>query len=391
MTRNAAHFSVFQPHTLLKHAIFREYFQRWGRILLLGGSSRKLVRVVDACAGRGRDSAGSPGSPLIAIREAAAAADQVSQIRGERVEIEVVAVEKRAGSFRALQSAVSEAATGHPVRLHHGTLADIMARLEKDFGEVPTFFFIDPFGMEALPADVIRRALRGRKNEVLLLYAGQAALRHAGAVQAGERVLDPEPTLFDQVADTQHLEQDETDTQRLEGAERSKRILDAAFDGFDWRSVIAQTRRGSERREALLALYRKSLEGLGASQILRIPILNTRAHLKYDLIHASHSPIAAGVMKEAAHSAWGKAEVGGSAVTLSREVVSGSAIRNGVNEIQRQFAGMEVPWQTPSRVVPSVRRYALEQTSLWPHNFDDLRKALKQYEFKRGHYKFPPV
>lgn len=348
-----------------------------------------MVRVVDACAGRGRDSAGHPGSPLIAIQEAARAAEQISKMRGQRVEIEVVAIEKRTGSFRALDRAVRETPTGHPVRLHHGTLGDVMGDLEKEFDRVPTFFFIDPFGMEALPAEIVRRALAGKKNEVLLLYAGQAALRHAGAVQAGYRVLNPEPTLFDFMSDEPSQEQDESDAQRLAGAQRSERILDAAFGSFNWRSVISNTRRGHERREGLLSLYQDMLKSFGASQILRIPILNPQAHLKYDLIHASHHPKALGVMKEAAHSAWDKAEVGEIAVTLSREVASRRDIQKGVAAILQQFAGLEVAWRAKSRAIPSVHRFVLEHTALWPHNFDDLRRALKQYEMRAGHYRFP--
>jgi hypothetical protein len=65
MTKNKGHFEAFAPHTLLKHAVYDCYVERWSRILLRWHDT---IRIVDACAGEGADDEGNPGSPLIALK-----------------------------------------------------------------------------------------------------------------------------------------------------------------------------------------------------------------------------------------------------------------------------------------------------------------------------------
>lgn len=110
------HFQQFEPHTLLKHAIFGYYVERWARILL-----RKFpkVRLVDACAGCGKDDAGNDGSPLIGIRVLDAAVAQLRAELKEKREGEVWAIEKKPGYFKKLQPLVKR-----PHRSLLGTLED---------------------------------------------------------------------------------------------------------------------------------------------------------------------------------------------------------------------------------------------------------------------------
>jgi hypothetical protein len=317
MTPAQDHFEGFEPHTLLKHRILRSYLQRWGRILLHGYSR---LRFVDACAGRGEDEAGNPGSPLIALSEAAAAAEHLSRDRGSRVQIEVVAIEKNRRNALALDAAVSRViANDVPARVVHGTLEDALPEFEGSFAEVPTLFFVDPFGMEPLRADLIRRALRGKSNEVLLLFASQASLRHVGATEAGVRAMSPEPDLFSGLVinDDHDLPMSETDLYRQQGGARSAEILDQALGTTAWRGVLAVPRH--RRLEWLLDLYEHVLRSFGATHVLKIPILDPSRQLKYHLVHASKHPRAFGVMKDAAEAAWGKGEKGGSAVRWMRQ------------------------------------------------------------------------
>lgn len=139
MVDSARHFESFEPHTLLKHAILRAYEERWARVLMARpGSPRRRVRIVDACAGAGQDEIGNPGSPLISIREAEKARDQLSALRGEPVEVQVVAIEKDRTRFTQLAQLV-QAFQGRHTALC-GTLGDYISRLEPDFISTPTLF-----------------------------------------------------------------------------------------------------------------------------------------------------------------------------------------------------------------------------------------------------------
>lgn len=63
---------------------------------------------------------------------------------------------------------------------------DRISTIENQYPDTPSLYFIDPFGLDPLRADAVRRSLSGTKNEALILFADQAALRHFGAITADE-------------------------------------------------------------------------------------------------------------------------------------------------------------------------------------------------------------
>lgn len=386
MVDSNQHFEAFQPHTLLKHAFWRSYLGRWAHILLWNQPRRTKLRVVDACAGEGTDGAGNPGSPLIAIEEAEKARANVLSQQARQVSVEVFAIEQNLGRFRKLSAAVRSA--GGPHMAVRGTLADAMKRFEPEFSDIPTLFFIDPFGLEPLRGDLVRRALAGDRNEVFLLFADQAALRHVGVMRkmAADET-SAQSSLFDD------LNQDEpsalaSDPHLKRTAEASEEILDAAFDKLDWRRVLGLP--SAKRRQALLDLYSKFLHSAGASHVLRIPIIDERTHLKYHLVHASKHGFAYRVMKEAIEAGWRKGLVGESAVRLMRLGVD-CRVEDVVRRIQVRFAGREIQWETEVRGASDLKRYVLEETPAMPAQTKDIRQQLKPFAIsgRRGWYKFP--
>jgi three-Cys-motif partner protein len=134
---------------------------------------------VDACAGRGADDAGNHGSPVLAARIAFAAAQQVGTMRSSPVNVQVVAIEKDPVHFRELEKNLAPY-LGH-ARALQGTLADHIDTIDREFPTSPKFYFIDPFGLEPLDGETVRRALEGPRNEVLVLFASIAARRHFGS------------------------------------------------------------------------------------------------------------------------------------------------------------------------------------------------------------------
>jgi hypothetical protein len=292
------------------------------------------------------------------------AAGQLTARSGVSKRVELVAIEKTRAKFRALQQNIGSAST---VRLVHGTLADVVDELGRDSEAVPHLYFIDPFGVSPLLADVIRKALRGPRNEVFLLFAGPAIRRHFGAYEGiftsddnpqaslfsepGPNLSGPSPTPAQQIA-----------------AESSEGILDAAFGDADWRTLLALP--ANQRLTAAVDLYCEVLRGLGAKRVLPMPILDRKVNLKYHLIYATKSPTGFKVMKEEITRALNKGLVGseqGVQMGMSGRISEvGDAIR-------KHFRGVpEVPWS-------AVRDYALEETRYMPWQRERLQEELERF------------
>jgi three-Cys-motif partner protein len=376
-----SHFEEFGPHTLLKHAILRYYVERWARILLsIPGTN--CLRIVDACAGEGGDAAGRPGSPVIAMVEAAKAAEQMSR-SGETKLVEVVAVEKRKAAYAALAERIG---TARNVELVRGTLADVLPAQERDYRRIPHLYFIDPFGLEPLRADLVRRALSGRKNEVLLLFAGQAALRHFGVVQALERAENTViGDLFESVGEATpplpnpHL----TIT-----AEKAAQIMDAAFGDQRWRAIERHPQ--IQRAHAFLQLYTDLLREFGARFVFPQPIIDDALTSKYYLVYATKAPRGYEVMKNAVARALRDAPITDRA-RRTMEAIVAAPLPKVLQAVVSHFAGASVPWEAENG--PCVRDFALSQTGLMHNQTKGLRDLLKPYQISSGReaarYTFP--
>lgn len=389
MVQSADHFEKFEPHTLLKHAILRLYIERWARKLLLRPNAGTSLRIVDACAGRGSDDAGNPGSPLLAALEAAKARTQVSELRQVPVQIEVVAIEKKALYFRDLKQKLLP--FGESVRALRGTLEDYIEEFAADFNHTPTLFFIDPFGLSPLKANAVGRALSGPKNEALMLFADQAALRHFGAYAA--RASDPSEQVSLDFGEVEVTQQEESGVERASAleitAEAAEEILDAAFGEVDWRSRIRKTPQ-SGRRQEFLTMYEELLHRLGGKFVLPIPVVDTRKSLTYHLMYASKSVHGLITMKTEIERAWNAAPVTGTSLDMMRFMVS-----CGIEQIERMvrqhFAGKIVPWKSEDSK-EEIKSYALGYTPAFPSQLSALQERLKALKLpgRKLVYEFPP-
>lgn len=378
-----SHFEEFGPHTLLKHAIFKYYIERWARILLSTPGINQL-RIVDGCAGEGGDAAGRPGSPVIAMVEAAKAAEQMSH-PGTPKSIQIVAVEKRKAAFLALNERIG---TARNVEVVQGTLEDVLPAQEREYRKIPHLYFIDPFGLEPLRADLVRRSLAGPKNEVLLLFAGQAALRHFGVVQALERAENTqEHDLFEDIPE---LVIPRIKPQLKITAESAARIMGSAFGGDRWRAIerFPQT----QRANAFLDLYTELLREFGARFVFPQPIIDDALTSKYYLVYATKAPRGYEVMKDAVARALRTAPISERA-KATMEAIIAAPLPKVVEAIKTRFAGDSVPWK--AHTGPCVRDFAIRETTLMPNQTKELRDLLKPYLTSRGReasrYAFPPA
>lgn len=409
MAQNQKHFDEFKSHTLLKHTVLSAYLQTWARKMLLRSGATRELCIVDACAGAGRDAQGNAGSPVLA---ATVAEDAERHLQSDPqlqkgltgpLRIDLVAIEKESKHYRALvENLKPYERRARPLR---GTLADYIEEHFSLYCDTPTLFFVDPFGLAPLRADVIRRALTGPRNEVLLLFADQAALRHFGAATAAMPDLEAEiaastPTqlgIFEapevqlQRAREEATKRVLTKTAALQGTKpRVVEILNAAFGGEGWRPVIEGTPQ-QQRRARFLEMYIDLLRGFGAAYVLPLPMRNTRNQHVYTLIHATQSVHGYTAMKTVVSSALNKASLSEEAVENMRFQIR-SDLDEIETEVRRKFAGRSVPWTDQKDGRPNIRQFVLEETPAFDFELKELKLRLKK-EKRRGHgpeiYTFP--
>lgn len=404
MVRSKKHFAEFEPHSRFKHLVFEQYFEMWGRKLLLGRAA-ELVCYVDACAGRGADEAGNQGSPVIAADAAADAVEQLSampQMRDRSVRLPVVAIEKDAGHYEALLANL--APFGSDVAALPGTLRDHIDAIDTQFGNPPTLYFIDPFGLEPLQADVVRRALAGPKNEVLLLFADGAALRHFGAAMTTEtramqelqRARDT-PTLFAEEDERRLAELGPRADQSRKAleitAEQAERIMNAAYGGTQWGEAISPAVPQAQRRGKFLDLYLDLLRSFGAAYVLPFPVLNERGAHVYSLVHASKSAAGYRTMKEAVTYALKHGPLPGPVVDEMKARM-GADLADVVRRLRASLAGQSVRWTDDEGGFRALGLYSrlLNETRVYPFQRDALKQQLRPFKRLangREYYAFP--
>jgi hypothetical protein len=279
--------------------------------------------------------------------------------------VEVVAIEKTPKNFRSLQQRIGAEPN---VRLIQGTLSEAIESLGHDSASVPHLYFIDPFGISPLQADVIRKALRGPRNEVFLLFAGPAIRRHFGAYE-GVFASDEEPpqgSLFSDIL-PQIADPLPTPSQQI-AAESSAEILNGAFGNADWRSLL--TLPVNRRLMAAVELFCDVLCGLGAKRVLPMPVLDRSLHLKYHLIYATKSSRGIDVMKDSMDRALRRGLVGSE---WGVELGMSGKVSEVIDTLRTHFHGShEVPWSI-------VKAFALEETRYMPWQSDQLKAGLERF------------
>jgi three-Cys-motif partner protein len=403
MTQNREHFEAFEAHTRVKHLILRTYFDEWARKLLLRPGAGDVLCFVDACAGAGADRRGNPGSPVLAAERAQLVEAQLAEQYQRRVEVHTIAIEQSKGRHDQLATNLKPFASARALR---GTLAEHVESIFAEFGDAPMLFFIDPFGLQPLRADIVKRALSGPRNEILALFADQAALRHFGAATADEVDVEveidkltsaQELSLFDEEPDWKAREEQAIRhmvEQKKTGRELTRpaatAILSSAFGGDHWRNQIENTP-PQERRVTLIRMYEDLLRSFGASHPLSLPMRNEQDRHVYHLVFASKSPSGYTAMKDAITHALRHGPLPGEALDRMRFQIR-SDMGAVESAVRKRFAGSTVRWVVDGSREPSIKRFVLEQTSAFPFELAGLKERLRPYRLPgRGpvQYRFP--
>jgi three-Cys-motif partner protein len=168
-------------HTSVKHEILSRYLDPWVTIL---GKHNKILTYVDGFAGRGRYVPGNqPGSPLLVLDVALKALSrQGHQIR----RIDCHLVEPDADNMANLRAEVmSHQAANNPViqvyfhKAQFSAVSNAIIDGVSKSGQ-PAFFFLDPFGFDDPPMDVVQRILHLPKTETMINYMFNFTNRAAG-------------------------------------------------------------------------------------------------------------------------------------------------------------------------------------------------------------------
>jgi hypothetical protein len=285
-----------------------------------------------------------------------------------------------------------------------GDLREHLPALQSRFGATPTLYFIDPFGLAPLQADVVRRALMGPRNEVLLLFADQAALRHFGAAMATEskaarahrELLEAAPlSLFPglEIAEAAERAPKVARSQKALAItkERASEIMDTAFGSPSWRAELEGVP-DVERRARFRSLYAAFLRTCGASFVLDIPVFNDAGEHVYTLIHASKSEHGYRTMKESVARALTRAALPPEVVDAMRARMS-VPLEPVVAQLRERLAGKTVRWDSPDKSAFSLKQHVLGATGVHVFQLSALEALLKEWRQpgRAKAYAFPPL
>src|SRR6266550_592880 len=383
MTRRSTHFTNFNDHTLLKHAILRSYLQAWSFKLLQWGGAGNRVFFVDGFAGAGQDTAGKPGSPIIA----ATIAQQVrNHFRSAGGALRVIAVEADPHNYERLDSLLQPFNRLDPgsARSFQGSVSDHIHPIIRDIDGAPALFFLDPFGLKGLDATSYPLMLGGGHNEILALFSDIGAVRLRGLVHtnidaaAQLNALRQSPSLFPEldVRATQDLE---------ERVKRQRRWLDQleppARDAItnalgesngveDLRTLSPQ-----EARTELIVRFVQRLIASGARHALVVPMRGATGAHKYCLVHASKSLKGYTTMKEAVSQSLNKEGLADEMRERIRQDLS-IPMSQVWQILLSRFGGQTVRWSDP--IGGSVRGLLLEETLVFNFQCAEIKQELRQ-------------
>lgn len=387
MTRRD-HFERFEDHTLLKHYLLDAYLKAWATILLRAGFQR--IWFVDAFAGAGRDETGKPGSPVIAAQIARDVnAKHFPQGIDAKHGMHVLAIEWDPERYRLLQENLAPFIDGKAACAHvrRGTLQDFIDRFLEHVGTDPVLFFLDPFGVDGLSAALIGLALANERNEALVLFHDEGAVRLHGKASAD---IPDEDELLDEKLDERAFSHEslfgpeDTIRQREEAMAaardavarslaghksnpRAKAILDKAYGGDWWQQELDGLAPAQRQTRARQLYEDRVLRYRGAGFVLPFSVDTRQGRHKYYLLHASQHPRAFVTMKDAMHRARGKQE-------LQAQLTTDTDIERVAADVAEHFAGQTVRWSGDG----SVQEYAIASTPLWMHERDALKAELQR-------------
>lgn len=239
-----------EPRTLLKHQVYRGYLGCW-----MGKLCQRFnqTAIVDAFAGPGEYKDGPDGSSLVIAKTF------LEHSRRDRFNsLRLVCSEKRQDRrdhLNGLLAALPRTPRFIPWVLSAGTAVDRFDELNAvahagDSG-VPTLWILDPFDINGLPFELVRRCLGQPRDEVLITWFADEIYRFCGDVNKHE-------------------------------------ALNRHFGTDAWKAALKVNGEAS-RKGALQRAYRDSLESLESVYTEAFSISSKNEAARYSIVFATHS------------------------------------------------------------------------------------------------------
>jgi three-Cys-motif partner protein len=399
MTRNEDHFERFGLHTLCKHQLLERYLTSWVAKLGLDGREHRKLLLVDAFAGAGGDLAGNPGSPLIMVKAAKEMEAAVSAIRRLRVQVEVVLIEEKENVYQQLEERISGLDTSwqRRVKIHRGTLAEHMPRLDLEHSSTPAFCFVDPYGIIGIDVPVLQQFLAVPRREVLIQFNAHAAHRIASTLRR-ERPKQEERRrrewmeldLFtdNEASRKEHERKIALGRIALRAGQRvAVHALNQIF------GVTGDPESLPTESVGYIQLLEERLAHGGAPYLTRLPIYNEDDQLQYVLLHASPHPVGRRTIKECYQTILNKGPLPASALAAMRDAASGPC-DDAFIELREAFAGRTAHWSRD--VEGSLGQYLLQETALFPWQLKEVQSILGSHGWRapgenKIRYSIPPL
>ena len=165
-----------------KHAILKKYLRIWSYKL---GSQHPAIVFVDGCAGVGLYGDGTEGSPVLAAR----LNDDLAV--SARTSLFVVAFEEMADNRKRLKVALSPWLSRRPplAFVFGSSFDEGLREIEHVIADLPTLYFIDPYGMMDLTRENLRPVLQSQaaRHELLLRVDDVLLARWAGQLRSADK------------------------------------------------------------------------------------------------------------------------------------------------------------------------------------------------------------
>jgi three-Cys-motif partner protein len=256
-----------QPHTAAKHTILRKYLGAWLPIIV---STEKRILIVDGFAGPGVYENGEEGSPIIILKEVLAHPrfrDDVSvEVNCLFIELDQRVAAELKAQIEALKGFLPFPPWLKVYQEGGGAFDKVLTEILNQIGPgeqlIPTFAFIDPFGIKGVPLETVSRLVKNPKAEVLITWMFEAMERWAKTPEFRPH-------------------------------------LDAMFGGDEWNPIVTQ-KSGGDLLTDLSNLYERKLREVAELKHIRtFEMKNNGNRTEYLLFFGTNHPKGLSKMKDA--------------------------------------------------------------------------------------------
>jgi three-Cys-motif partner protein len=292
------------PHTLVKHMVYRHYLECWMPKILQRFPS---ATIVDAFAGPGEYEDGPDGSPLLVAK---------TYLRhsayGRFGRLRIVCLEQREDRAERLRKNVAALGTTPKLTvtvLDSGEFAQERANLatiaREGKSNTPVLWLLDPFNIKSLPFDAVADCLARRYDEAVITFFTEEMHRFC----------------------------------TREGFDRN---LDEHFGSPDWRAAATISGEAA-RKDALVSAYRTQLETQGVlTEQFGVRVRN--ATPRYSLVFATHSDHGLKCWNPVKWKLDSYSGSGASASTVMQPDLFGTSMITELQDLLRRHAGTEQTW-----------------------------------------------